>query len=72
MTQFTAVFEEVEGWVLGYVEELPGAHVQERTLDKARESLKDVVQLLIETNREIAQEEHAGRRVLREPLHVAA
>lgn len=72
MTQFTAVFEEVDGWVLGYVEELPGAHVQERTLDQARASLKDVVHLLIETNREIAQEQHAGRRVIREPLLIAA
>ncbi len=36
---FTAVFVETDGWIVGYVEELPGAIVQERTLDEARESI---------------------------------
>jgi predicted RNase H-like HicB family nuclease len=33
---FTGVFEQVQGWYLGYVQELPGANVQERTLEEAR------------------------------------
>lgn len=29
---FTAVFEKVDDWYIGYVQELPGANVQERTV----------------------------------------
>ena len=47
MEKFTAVFEQDgEGWI-GYLEELPGANTQGRTLEEARENLKDAVRLLI-------------------------
>ena len=36
---FTAVFEKVDDWYIGYIQELPGANVQEKTLEEARESL---------------------------------
>jgi len=38
--KFTAVFEKVEDWWIGYVEELPGANTQGKTLDEAQENLK--------------------------------
>ncbi len=47
MEKFTAVFEQDGGWWIGYLEELPGANTQGRTLDEARENLKDAVRLLI-------------------------
>lgn len=28
----TAVFEKIDDWYIGYVQELPGANVQERTV----------------------------------------
>ena len=52
--RFTAVFEQVGEWWIGYVEELPSAHTQGKTLKEARENLREVVQLIIETNRELA------------------
>ncbi|MDY6877547.1 MAG: type II toxin-antitoxin system HicB family antitoxin [Chloroflexota bacterium] len=42
-SKFTAVFERVDDWWIGYVEELPGANTQGKTLDEARESLKEAV-----------------------------
>ncbi len=33
--RFTAVFERVDDWWIGYVEELPGANTQGKTLDEA-------------------------------------
>ncbi len=41
MERFTAVFEQNGDWWLGYVEELPGANTQGKTLEEARENLKE-------------------------------
>jgi predicted RNase H-like HicB family nuclease len=48
---FTGVFEKVGDWYIGYVEELPGANAQGKTLDEARENLREAIQLILETNR---------------------
>jgi predicted RNase H-like HicB family nuclease len=64
------VFEEVEGWWIGHVEELPGCNVQERTLEEARKSLKEVIQLIVQSNRDLARREAEGHQVIREPVAV--
>lgn len=66
--QFTAVFEEVPEGFIGYVEELPGANTQAPTLDEARASLAEAVELVLEANRLLAEERLGGRTVIREPL----
>ena len=68
MERFTAVFERDGDWWIGSVEALPGALTQGRTLDEARENLKDAVRLVIEGNRELARRDAAGRDVIREEL----
>jgi predicted RNase H-like HicB family nuclease len=47
---FTAVFEKIDDWYIGYVQELPGANVQERTLEEARESLREAIKLILVSN----------------------
>jgi len=69
--KFTAVFEKVDDWWIGYIEELPGANTQGKTLDETRENLKDAVQLIIEANRELARRESINHQVIREELSVA-
>jgi len=69
--KFTAVFEQVGEWWIGYVEELPGANTQGKTLEETRENLKEAVQLIIEANRELARRETVGKQVIREELLVA-
>lgn len=71
MEHFTAVFEQDGEWWVGYVEELPGANTQGRTLDEARENLHEAVQLILEANRELARREIGERTVVREPLQIA-
>lgn len=66
----TAVFERDGDWWMGYVEELPAANTQGATLEEARENLKDTVELNLETNREIARRDAAGKTVIRELLDV--
>jgi len=62
---FTAVFEQKDAWWIAYVEELPGANSQGKTLEEARENLKEAVQLIMETNRALAQQ-----RDDRQPTHL--
>jgi predicted RNase H-like HicB family nuclease len=71
MEKFTAVYEQHGKWWIAYVEELPGANAQGRTIEEARENLKEAVQLIIEANRELARQETEGRDVIREELLVA-
>jgi predicted RNase H-like HicB family nuclease/DNA-binding Xre family transcriptional regulator len=66
---FSAVYEHTDdGWWVVSVPEIPGAHSQGRTLDEAREMIRDAVRMLLEVRREDAERETAGREVIREPL----
>lgn len=67
---FTAVFEKVGDWYIGYVQELPGANIQERTLEEARESLLEAIELILISNRELAEKELANKNVIREQITV--
>ena len=71
MGKFTAVFEQDGEWWIGYVEELPGANTQGRTLDEARENLKEAIRLTIESNRDLARQAAAGKKVVREEIELA-
>lgn len=68
----TAVFQKVPEGYIAYVEELPGANTQAATLEEARENLKEAVGLVIEANRQLAEETLSGEDVIREPLELAA
>ena len=65
---FTAVYQRDGDWWIGYVEELPGANAQERTLGDTRESLREAVLDVLEANRELTRREFGERDVVREPL----
>ena len=71
MEKFTAIFEQSGEWWIGYVEELPGANTQGRSIEETRENLREAVQLIIEANREIARRAVEGKTVIREELVVA-
>ena len=70
--KLTAVFERVPEGYIGYVEELPGANTQGATLDEARESLVEAVELVLDANRLLAEERLGDRDVIREPLRISA
>ena len=66
--QLTAVFQQVPEGYIGFVEELPGANTQGTTLDEARTNLQEAVQLILESNRALAEESLGNKIVIREPL----
>jgi predicted RNase H-like HicB family nuclease len=68
----TAVFQKVPEGYIGYVEELPGANTQGNTLEEARKNLKEAITLVLEANRELAEENLVGEDVIREPLLMSA
>jgi predicted RNase H-like HicB family nuclease len=70
--QLTAVFMQVPEGYIAFVEELPGANTQGDTLEEARENLREAVELVLEANRELAEQGLAGRSVLREPFELTA
>ena len=64
----TAVFKKVPEGYIGFVEELPGANTQGATLDEARANLLEAIELVLEANRQLAQESVEGQDVIREIL----
>lgn len=71
-SSFTAVFQKVPEGYIGYVEELPGANTQGRTLEETRVNLNEAVQLVLEANRQLAEESMNGGEVIREPFMLNA
>lgn len=67
---FTAVFEKVDDWYIGYVQELPGANIQEKTLEEARVSLQEAIELILLVNRELAERQLVDKNVIRERITV--
>lgn len=65
---FTAVFRKFPEGYAAFVEELPGANTQGATLEEARANLVEAVQMVLEANRELAEENLRGEEVIREPL----
>jgi predicted RNase H-like HicB family nuclease len=68
---FTAVFQKVHEGYIGFIEELPGANTQGATLEEARENLKEAVRLVLEANKQLAENELAGREVIREKFEIS-
>ena len=69
----TAVFLKVPEGYTGFVEELPGANTQERTLQEARDNIREAVELTFEANRILAQESlDEAEEVIREPVNMQA
>ena len=68
---FTAVFQKVPEGYIGFIEELPGANTQGATLEEARENLKEAGRLILEANKQLAEEEIAGKEVIREKFEIS-
>ena len=68
----TAVFRKVSGGYVAFVEELPGANTQGKTLAEARSNLAEAVSMVLEANRQLAEESLTGEDVIREPLSLTA
>ena len=66
--QLTAVYQKVPEGYIAFVEELPGANSQGDTLEEARANLREAIQLVLESNRTLAEEALLDKTVIREPI----
>ncbi len=66
--KLTAVFRKSKHGYIGYVEELPGANTQGKTLEETKEHLIQAIQLVLEANRQLSEEEQGDVEVIKEPL----
>lgn len=64
----TAVFRKSPYGYVAYVEELPGANTQGETLEEAKANLLEAIQLVIETNRSLAESDLLDIECIREPI----
>ena len=70
--ELTAVFRPVPEGFVAFVEELPGANAQGATLDEARTNLQEAVVLVLQANRDLAEEELSDASVIRERFRLTA
>ena len=64
----TAVFEKSPYGYTGYIEELPGANTQGVTLEETKKNLIEAIQLVLEANRQLAEENISGKEIIKESL----
>ena len=69
----TAVYLKVPEGYIGFVEELPGANTQGKTLQEARDNVLEAIEMTLEANRILAQESlDDTQEVIREPVNLQA
>jgi predicted RNase H-like HicB family nuclease len=68
----TAVFMKVPEGYIAFVEELPGANTQGRSLEEARGNLSEAVAMVLEANRALSAQSLEGAEVIRETLILPA
>ena len=68
----TAVYQKIVEGYIAFIEELPGANTQGKTLGEARANLVEAVEMVMEANRYLAEECIKGLDIIREPFLLAA
>ena len=66
---FEAIIEKRDRWYIGWVDAVPGAFSQGRTIKEVQENLKEAIQLVLETQREMRNRGAAGE-ILRRKIQV--
>jgi predicted RNase H-like HicB family nuclease len=67
---FTAVYFQANSGYVGFIEELPGVNSHGRTLDEARDTLKQLAAVVFDEERRGTEELIAGKEVVRESFLV--
>jgi predicted RNase H-like HicB family nuclease len=69
--KFTAIIEQGEsGWYVGQIEEVPAAISQGETIEELKANLLDALKLILDTNKEITEQEYSGKDVIIEELEL--
>ena len=66
INEYTAIIQKTpDGWYIGQCEQVPGALTQGITIDEVKENLKDAIELVLETERDICKKRSKGGKELK-------
>lgn len=68
---FTAVYQKTDKWWIAFIEEIPGVNTQGKTIEEARENLKEALELVIQSNKELAEKEIKTQNSIKEEVSIA-
>ena len=66
---FEATIEKRDRWYIGWVDAVPGAFSQGRTIKEVQENLKEAVQLILESQQELRAKGMVGK-ILKRKIQV--
>ena len=66
--KLTAIYQKVKEGYIAYVEEIPGVNTQGKTLRETKLNLREALQMVIASYRELMEKEIRGKKVIREEL----
>jgi len=72
LMEYTALFVKSGDWWAATIEEIPGVNSQGKTLDEARENLKEALELVLSAVREDVEAMAEGAEVVKETIRAKA
>ena len=64
--QYTAIIQKTEnGWYIGQCEQVPGALTQGKTIEEVKENMKEAIQLVLETEKDIRAQQYRDVKFIR-------
>ena len=67
--KFTAIYKKTKQGYIGWVEEIPGANTQGKTLKETKENLREAVLMVLAANKFLNKKQTEGK-VIKEELSV--
>ncbi|MFZ1321789.1 MAG: type II toxin-antitoxin system HicB family antitoxin [Ignavibacteria bacterium] len=71
LNTYTAVLIKEDDLYLAYAEELPGSNTQGKTLEEAKENLKEAIEMVIEANKKLSRKAINRKKYLKEKIFVS-
>ena len=69
--EYTAIFKKMSnGWYFAQCEQLPGAMTQGKTIEEAKENLKEAIQLILECEAEDFRNQINGEKFIRRKVAI--
>lgn len=62
---FKATIEKRDKWYIGWVDAVPGAFSQGKSVEEVEENLKEAVQLILESQRELRDKDAGAEQLTR-------
>ena len=69
--EFTALYERRGRWIVATIAEIPGVNTQGRSMPEARANLVEALELVLESNRRLAEATFRPAGLVKERVRVA-